>query len=234
MRKVTKSFGIGSSRTPILRGIDLEIAQGEIVMFAGPSGSGKTTLLSILGCILAPDQGDVTVLGQRIVGAEPEQLAAFRRAFLGFVFQTFNLFPTLSALDNICLALTMRGVRLSQARQRSCAMLEQVHLGSRLHLRPAQLSSGECQRVAIARALVHEPRILFADEPTAALDSENGLAVMELISNIVRVEGMTLVVVSHDPRIFGYAHRLLRLEDGRVLGEVASTERRRAWQERVA
>jgi putative ABC transport system ATP-binding protein len=216
---VHKSFGSGAQRTTILHSISLEVARGDTVFLVGPSGSGKTTLLSILGCILTPDSGCVHVLGQEVSLLTPRQLTAFRRKCLGFVFQSFNLFPTLSALDNVRLALAMRGVSSRQASKRAYDLLDQVSLAHRGHLRPAHLSSGECQRVAVARALADEPTILFADEPTASLDAENGQAVMELLTRLVRERQATLVVVTHDTRIFSFANRVLRLEDGRLTSE---------------
>jgi putative ABC transport system ATP-binding protein len=204
---------------PVLRGVSLEVARGETVFLVGPSGSGKTTLLSILGCILTPDQGDVEVLDVEVSRLDKTRLSAFRRNHLGFIFQSFNLFPTLSALDNICLALSMRQVPLKQATKQATQLLEQLGLGHRLHLRPARLSTGECQRVAIARALAATPTILFADEPTASLDAENGQAVMTLLTDLTRERGVTLVVVTHDNRIFPFADRLVELEDGRLVRE---------------
>jgi putative ABC transport system ATP-binding protein len=215
-RGVHKSFGCGAHCTPVLQGAGLGIARGEIVFLVGPSGSGKTTLLSILGCILTPDQGSVQVLGQEVGCLNALTLTAFRRQHLGFVFQTFNLFPTLSAIDNIALTLVMRGLSLAIAARRALEHLRQVGLGTRTHLRPAQLSTGECQRVAIARALAGDPAILLADEPTASLDAENGQLVMRLLTELVRQRGRTLVVVTHDNRIFPFADRILHLEDGRV------------------
>jgi putative ABC transport system ATP-binding protein len=216
VRGVYKGFGTGAQRAPILRGVSLDVNRGETVFLVGPSGSGKTTLLSILGCLLTPDHGQLTVLGQEVAHLRPEQLTRFRRQHLGFIFQSFHLFPTLSALDNLCLALTMQGVTLDAARRRAAALLDQVCLGLRAHLKPAQLSTGECQRVAVARALVGEPTILFADEPTASLDAENGQVVMHLLTDLVRARGGTLVVVTHDDRIFSFADRIFRLEDGAV------------------
>jgi putative ABC transport system ATP-binding protein len=214
---IYKHVGAGQRRTTILRGVSLEVARGETVFLVGPSGSGKTTLLSILGCILTPDQGNVEVLGHPLAGLKTEERTAFRRDHLGFVFQSFNLFPSLSALDNVRLAFTMRGVSLRQAKTQSLALLCQVGLEQRGHLRSTQLSTGECQRVAIARALANSPQILFADEPTASLDADNGQRVMQLLSALVRSRGMTLVVVTHDNRIFPYSDRLLHLEDGRMV-----------------
>jgi putative ABC transport system ATP-binding protein len=222
-RDIHKSFRTGRRSSPILQGISLEVRRGETVFLVGPSGSGKTTLLSVLGCLLTPDQGVVQVLGQEVARLSPPQLTAFRRQYLSFIFQTFNLFPTLSVLDNIRLALSMRGESLKAATPRARCLLDQVGLGHRLHRRPAQLSTGESQRVAVARALAMNPQILFADEPTAALDAENGQVILCLLRQLVHSRGATLVVVTHDDRIFGYADRLLRLEDGRITDAPGST-----------
>jgi len=218
-RDIEKSFGTGQRRTPILRGVSLEVARGEIVFLVGPSGSGKTTLLSLLGCLMRPDRGSVEVLGKDVSRLTIDQLTAFRRQNLGFVFQTFNLFPNLSALDNIQLALCMRRVPARIAKARSLELLGQVGLSARARLRPSQLSTGECQRVALARALAGEPAVLLADEPTASLDGENGQAVMQLLHGLVQDRGVTLIIVTHDTRILPFADRILRLEDGRVTGE---------------
>lgn len=214
-----KNVGAGSTRVPILKGVSLTVDRGETVFLAGPSGSGKTTLLSVLGCILSPDQGKLQVLGQDVSSLTPEQRTRFRRDNLGFVFQTFNLFPTLSALDNICLAMTIRDIPLRAARAQARQLLDQVALGHRAQLRPAQLSGGECQRVAIARGLANDPAILFADEPTAALDAENGQIVLQLLTRLVRERTAALVVVTHDTRLFPFADRILRMEDGRLADE---------------
>jgi putative ABC transport system ATP-binding protein len=214
VRDVDKWFGSGQRRTSILHGISMEVARGETVFLVGPSGSGKTTLLSLLGCLLTPDRGSVRLLGQEVAEARPEQLEAFRRDYLGFVFQTFNLFPKLSALDNVRLALSMRGVPRKAAKAQAAEFLGQVGLGHRSRLRPAQLSTGECQRVAIARALANEPAILLADEPTASLDAENGQGVMRLLRRLTDEQAVTMVIVTHDNRIFPFADRILRLEDG--------------------
>jgi putative ABC transport system ATP-binding protein len=213
---VTKSFGTGASRTPILRGVGLTVARGETVFLVGPSGSGKSTLLSILGCLLSPDSGSVHVLGHDVSRFSSEELTSFRREHLGFIFQSFNLFPTLSALDNVRLAMTIRGVGLRTAQARAWELLDQVGLGRRARLRPAQLSTGECQRVAIARALVNDPTVIFADEPTASLDAENGQIVLGLLTTLVQLRNASLVVVTHDHRIFPYADRIVQLTDGRI------------------
>ena len=216
---ITKSFGASQRRQLILRGVSLSVSAGEVVFLVGPSGSGKTTLLSILGCILTPDSGSVQVLGKEVSRLDAQQLTAFRRHHLGFIFQSFNLFPTLSALDNIRLSLTMRGGSLRTATRQAADLLDQMGLGRRSHLRPAQLSTGECQRVAIARALADCPAVLFADEPTASLDAENGQAVMTLLTRLARERGVTLVTVTHDNRIFPFADRILHLEDGYLTRE---------------
>jgi putative ABC transport system ATP-binding protein len=223
VRDVYKSYGSGQRRTPILYGISLEVARGETIFLVGPSGSGKTTLLSLLGCILTPDRGSVRVLRREVAGMRPDQLTTFRRDHLGFIFQTFNLFPTLSARDNVRLALAMRGRSSKESNARACELLEQVGLGHRRDLRPAQLSIGECQRVAIARALANQPAILLADEPTASLDAENGQAVMRLLTRLAHDRGTTLVIVTHDNRILSFADRILHLEDGYLVNEESST-----------
>jgi putative ABC transport system ATP-binding protein len=220
---VCKSFGRRQRQSLILRGVGLTVGCGEIVFLVGPSGSGKTTLLSILGCILTPDEGSVSVLGREFGGMDARQRTAFRRDNLGFIFQSFNLFPTLSALDNVRLALTMRGASLRDATDQAAELLEEMGLWHRAHLPPGKLSTGECQRVAVARSLIDSPTILFADEPTASLDAENGQAVMNLVVRQVRERSASLVVVTHDARIFGLADRILHLEDGQLTHESAPT-----------
>lgn len=213
---VHKSFGSGAGQIDVLRGAGMGVAAGETVFLVGPSGSGKTTLLSILGCLLTPDRGSVQVMGQEVSALTATERTGFRRQHLGYIFQSFNLFPTLSALDNIVLALAMQGRPLAEAHDRAGQLLEQVGLRTRAHLRPGKLSTGECQRVAVARALAAEPAVLFADEPTASLDAENGQLVMQLLARLVKERGVTLVVVTHDERIYPYADRILRLENGRL------------------
>jgi putative ABC transport system ATP-binding protein len=227
-RHVYKGFGTGPQRAPILRGVSLDVPRGQTAYLVGPSGSGKSTLLSILGCLLTPDSGHLQVLGREVSSLNSEQLTAFRRQHLSFIFQSFHLFPTLSALDNVSLALTMRGLTLATAARRATELLDRVCLARRMRLRPAQLSTGECQRVAVARALAMEADILFADEPTASLDAENGQVVMHLLADLVRERGMTLVVVTHDERIFPFADRILRLEDGAIVDDEATLARSHA------
>jgi putative ABC transport system ATP-binding protein len=221
---VHKSFGTGTHLSPVLRGVSMAASSGETVFLVGPSGSGKTTLLTILGCVLTPDRGSVQVLGREVAKMTTAQLTAFRRDSLGFIFQSFNLFPTLSAQDNVALSLTMRGMGIKPAIERASELLNQVGLWHRRHARPSQMSGGECQRVAVARSLAGDPAVVFADEPTAALDAENGQGVMKLLTRLVRERGVTLVVVTHDNRIFPYADRILRLEDGCMAHEWVPTE----------
>jgi putative ABC transport system ATP-binding protein len=215
-RDVHKGYGTGTHYQPILRGISLGASAGETIFLTGPSGGGKTTFLSVLGCILTPDQGSVQVLGQEVARMSNRERTAFRRQHVGFVFQSCNLFPTLSALDNLRLALILQGVDRRRATARAVALLDQVGLAHRAGLRPGQLSGGECQRVAIARSLAGQPALVFADEPTAALDAANGQSVMTLLTRLVRERGVTLVVVTHDERVFPFADRIVRLEDGRL------------------
>jgi putative ABC transport system ATP-binding protein len=221
-RDIHKGYANGRVRAPIVRGVSLAVNRGETVFLVGPSGSGKTTLLSVLGCILTPDQGSVEVLGQDVARMRPDELTAFRRRHLGFIFQTFNLFPTLSAVDNVRLALELRGVGRRAARSRAAELLGQVGLSNRLRVRPPRLSTGECQRVAIARALAGDPSVLLADEPTAALDAENGQAVMGMLARLAADRGLTVLIVTHDNRIAHFADRILRLEDGRLAGPSAA------------
>jgi putative ABC transport system ATP-binding protein len=223
-RGVHKSFGAGTHISPVLRGVSMQVARGETVYLVGPSGSGKTTLLSILGCILTPDRGTVQMLGREVSSMNNAELTDFRRNNLGFIFQSFNLFPTLSAQDNVALALTMRNVALRDASRRAEELLNLVGLWHRRKARPALMSGGECQRVAIARAIADDPAVLFADEPTASLDAENGQAVMRLLTRLKQDRGMTLVVVTHDNRIFAHADRVLRLEDGCMAHEWVPAE----------
>ena len=185
----------------------------------GPSGSGKTTLLSLIGGILTPDRGGLAVLGQDVGRLGPERRATFRREHLGFIFQTFHLLPTLSALDNVRLALAMRGASRRESKARASALLASVGLSHRAGLRPGRLSTGECQRVAVARALAGDPALVLADEPTASLDAENGQAIMHLLVDLVHTRGATLLIVTHDNRIFPFADRILRLDQGRLVSD---------------
>jgi putative ABC transport system ATP-binding protein len=185
----------------------------------GPSGSGKTTLLSILGCMLSPTEGTIRIRGDSIAGKGPEDLAKLRRDHIGFVFQSYHLFPTLTATDNVRLALDVRGENGANARAKSRAALERVGLGGKGVNYPRELSGGEQQRVAIARAVVGDPSVILADEPTAALDSENGVGIMTILSEIAQDPRRGVLVVTHDPRLIPFADRIVYIEDGQIVRE---------------
>jgi putative ABC transport system ATP-binding protein len=216
VRDVTKVFAEGSQRVEVLKGVSLDVAPGEIVALEGPSGSGKTTLLSIMGCILTPTRGRVAVDGETVDMSRPETLRAVRRRSIGFVFQQFNLFPALSALENVEYSLNVRGVRDRRARAEAQRALERVGLGDRLHFLPRDLSGGQKQRVAIARALAGRARVILADEPTANLDSAVGSQILELFRDLARAENRGLVIVTHDPKVRPVADRVVGIRDGRL------------------
>jgi len=212
-----KVYGAGAAEFRALRGIDLEIRSGELTLLLGPSGSGKTTLLSILGCILRASEGDLEILGERVSSLPEKELPRVRRAAIGFVFQGFNLFPTLTALENIALALDVRGIAGKAAATRAAELLEQVGLSPKAKSFPADMSGGQKQRVAIARALAGNPPILLADEPTAALDSTSGRNVIGLLRRLSKEQGRAVVIVTHDPRVLEFGDRILHLEDGKIV-----------------
>jgi len=216
---VSKSYGIGPARVQALRDVNLTIRSGELTVLMGPSGSGKTTLLSILGCMLAPSGGIARVCGVSISGARAEELATIRRRHIGFVFQSYHLFSSLTAAENVQLALDVRGEHGAKAEAKAEDMLASVGLSSKLGSFPRQLSGGEQQRVAIARAIVADPSAVLADEPTAALDSVNGHAIMTILSAIAKEKDRAVLVVTHDPRLFGFADRIVRIEDGLLTPE---------------
>jgi len=216
-RGVTKSYGSSDAEVVALRGVDLDVRDGELLMLAGPSGCGKTTLISIITAILDPDGGRCEVLGNDLGQLRGEERVRFRGRSIGFVFQAFNLLPALSALENASVPLLLAGATRIQAEARARRVLEAVGLGARLHALPGHLSGGQQQRVAIARALVHEPRLVVCDEPTSNLDHETGHEMMVLLRDVARAPGRALVVVTHDSRIYGFADRLARMEDGRIV-----------------
>lgn len=211
---IGKILGSGPASVQALRDVDLTLNGGELTVLMGPSGSGKTTLLSILGCMLAPTDGTVRVCGISTEGARPEELAKIRREHIGFVFQSYHLFSTLTVAENVQLALDVRGETGPKALAKAEQMLASVGLTSKLASFPRQLSGGEQQRVAIARAIVAEPSVILADEPTAALDAANGQATMAILSAIAKQQDRAVLVVTHDPRLFGFADRIIHIEDG--------------------
>ena len=213
------ALGEGASRIEALKGINLALAGGELTLLMGPSGSGKTTLLSVLGCMLSPTSGSVNVCGRAVTGLDAEDLAEARRENIGFVFQSYHLFPTLTAAENVRLALDVRGNSSPDARAKANKALATVGLAHKAGAFPRALSGGEQQRVAVARAIVGDPSVILADEPTAALDSENGQAVMTVLAELTKDVSRAMFIVTHDPRIMPFADRILRIEDGRIVDD---------------
>ncbi|HEY0591929.1 MAG TPA: ABC transporter ATP-binding protein [Thermoanaerobaculia bacterium] len=211
---LTKTFHDGEADVPVLRGISLALERGEVVALEGPSGSGKTTLLSILGCILTPTSGRLEIDGVAAAGLDARALAALRKQSIGFVFQQFNLFPSLTAVENVEYALEVRGRRGTEARQEAERAIEAVGLGDRARFFPRDLSGGQKQRVAIARAIAGRPPVLLADEPTANLDSENGGKVLDLLRALARRDESALLIVTHDKAVRHIADRVLSIRDG--------------------
>jgi len=216
---VTKDLGTGAAKVAALKGVSLALKSGELTLLMGPSGSGKTTLLSILGCMLTPTAGTVRIRQNSTADAGPEDLARLRREHIGFIFQSFHLFPTLSAADNVRLALDVRGGSSRAAKVRSREALAKVGLAHKIKAYPRELSGGEQQRVAIARAIVGNPSIILADEPTAALDGENGQAIMKILADVAREREHAVLIVTHDPRLLPSADRVVHIEDGRIIDE---------------
>ncbi len=216
LRGVTREFGRGTSRTRALRGVDLDVPYGELLMLVGPSGCGKTTLVSIVAGTLEPTAGTVQSLGHNLTAMTNGHKVRFRRENVGFIFQATNLLPALSAVENAAVPLLIAGWRRRQALLTAAAMLERLGLGDRLTSLPSELSGGQQQRVTIARALVHEPRLLVCDEPTSALDAENGRITMELIRATAVQPDRAVIVVTHDPRAYAFADRIATMEDGRI------------------
>jgi putative ABC transport system ATP-binding protein len=213
---VTKTFREGREIVTVLKGASLHLAPGEVLALEGPSGSGKTTLLSILGCLLSASSGKVEIAGQLVDATKPANLQAVRRRHIGFVFQQFNLFPALSALENVEYALNLKGVTGSDATQQARELIERVGLADRARFLPRDLSGGQKQRVAIARALAASPSVVLADEPTANLDVNVAGQILDLFSELARSEGRSLLIVTHDPKVRRVADRVVRIEDGRI------------------
>jgi putative ABC transport system ATP-binding protein len=230
-RGVTKAFGAEQTRTWALRGVDLEVAPGQMTLLVGPSGCGKTTLISVIAGLLNPTAGEVAVLGQDLGRLSNGGLVRFRQKNIGFVFQQYNLLPALTAAENTAIPLVIAGRPRRRALEAAAAVLDSVGLGDKVGSLPSQLSGGQQQRVAIARALVHEPRLLVCDEPTAALDARSGQTVMELLRRVAVQPGRAVIVVTHDSRVFGFGDRIVSMSDGRVerveepAGTAITTER---------
>jgi putative ABC transport system ATP-binding protein len=216
---VTKVFAEGRHRVEVLKGISMDVSAGEVVALEGPSGSGKTTLLSIMGCILTPSSGELAVAGEPVRRSDEGALREVRRRSIGFVFQQYNLFPALSALENVEYSLNVRGVRGSSAHEEAKRVLDLVGLGDRRGFLPRDLSGGQKQRVAIARALAGSPPVLLADEPTANLDTATGVQVLDLFRDLAKSERKGLLVVTHDPKVRRIADRVVGIRDGRLVDD---------------
>lgn len=223
-RDLKKTFFRGDHAVDALKGVSLDVGHGEFVSIMGPSGSGKSTLLHLIGGLDRPTAGSIQLQGQGIESYSDRELSEFRRRRLGFIFQFFNLLPTLSAIENVALPLLLDGKRLSEVEGKARALLERMGLGARLSHRPDQLSGGEMQRVAIARALVTDPLLILADEPTGNLDSKTGTAVLELLQKMAKEQGQTILMVTHDPRAASYGTRLIRFRDGVIESDGAPSE----------
>lgn len=216
---LVKRFKTGRSYVEVLKGVDFQALHGDVTMVMGPSGSGKSTLVAALSGLLRPDSGMVSALDQKLWDLKPGRIDRFRLDHCGFIFQGFNLFSALSALQQVAVVLKYKGYSKSEARDRAELALTEVGLGHRLNQRPAELSGGEKQRVAIARALAKDPQLLFADEPTSALDGENGQVVTRLLQRAAKQHGAAVICVTHDPRLEAFADRIIHIEDGLILGD---------------
>jgi putative ABC transport system ATP-binding protein len=216
-RSVTKEFGANGTKTVALRGVDLDVNDGQLTLLVGPSGCGKTTLISIVAGLLNPTQGSVAVLGTELSKLSGRGLVEFRANNVGFVFQQYNLLPALTAAENAAVPLIITGWQRHKAVARAREMLDTVGLGNRADNFPTQLSGGQQQRVAIARALINEPRLLVCDEPTSALDAHSGQTVMELIKQVAVQPGRAVIVVTHDSRIYGFSDRIVEMSDGKIV-----------------
>jgi len=219
VRGVEKHFGDGPDRIHVLKKVNLQAHSGEILMLVGPSGCGKTTLLSAIAGTLRVESGEIGVFDQPLHRMSGGALTRFRASHIGFIFQQFNLIPTISVAENVGIPLLIQGVSSSKALKRSKEVLDAVGIGDRWKEQPNKLSGGQQQRVAIARALVHEPPLVICDEPTAALDAQNGEIVLELFRNVARSPGRAVIIVTHDNRIFSYADRIARMDDGEIVEE---------------
>ena len=220
---LTKRFKTGRTHIEVLKAVDFDALHGDVTMVMGPSGSGKSTLVATLSGLLKPDQGQVTAMGEDLWSLRPGRIDKFRLDHCGFIFQGFNLFSALTALQQVTTVLKYTGLSPADARERAITSLNEVGLSAKLDQRPSELSGGEKQRVAIARALAKAPQLLFADEPTSALDGENGQIVIQLLQRAAKMHGAAVICVTHDPRLEAYADRIIHIEDGRILDDRRTT-----------
>lgn len=216
-QNMVKVYDTGGQKVTALNGVNLEIALGELMMLVGPSGCGKTTLISVIAGILDQDSGSCEVFGQDLLNMSNQHKLDFRARNIGFVFQAFNLLPSLSAAENVSIPLIINGMKRAEAECKAIAVLEQVGLGERVTALPSELSGGQQQRVAIARSLIHSPRLIVCDEPTSSLDHETGRNVMTLLKEVAVHEDRALVIVTHDARIFDFADRIAEMDDGHII-----------------
>ncbi len=222
-QNVVKIYDTGGQKVTALNGVNLDIAMGELMMLVGPSGCGKTTLISVIAGILDQDTGYCEVFGEDLLNMSNHHKLAFRARNIGFVFQAFNLLPSLSAAENVSIPLIINGVKRAEAERKAINVLEQVGLGERVTALPSELSGGQQQRVAIARSLIHSPRLIVCDEPTSSLDHETGRNVMKLLKEVAVQKDRSLVIVTHDARIFSFADRIAEMDDGHII-KVRSAE----------
>lgn len=215
-KNIIKDFQMGDKMTRILFGIDVEIHPGMLTMLVGPSGSGKTTFLSIIAGILTPTEGEIIINGHNITRLSDNEKVLFRRSHIGFIFQQFNLIPTLTVAENVAIPLVARGIKLDVAIEKGKLMLDKLEMLQNINKFPKQLSGGQQQRVAIARALVHDPDIIICDEPTAALDAHTGQTVMTILRENALHPGSVVLVVTHDTRIYNFSDQIIHLNDGRL------------------
>lgn len=221
---IVKNYVIEGNVTPALRGVDLEVAPGELLMLIGPSGCGKTTLISVIAGILNQDKGDCLVFGNNLRAFSQSQRTAYRGKNIGFVFQAYNLIPTLTNAENVAVPLLLQGTPMKEACQRAEHVLEKVGLKEKTKVQPTQLSGGQQQRVAIARALIHEPKLIVCDEPTSALDQNTGHSIMELFREVALSADRSLIIVTHDSRVYSFADRIARMNDGHIEEIVTSAD----------
>lgn len=213
---IKKSYNSGESQVLALKGVDLEILDNQLTFLVGPSGSGKTTLMSIIETLLTPDEGELFILGHHMNNMNEFEKAKFRNNNIGVVFQSLNLIPTLTILENVTLPLLIRGEDEKKANIKGIALLKELHIGEKINSAPTELSRGQQQRAAIARALITDPKILLCDEPTSALDQENGFAFMTLIKELASTQKKTVLVITHDNRIFHFADHIIHINDGTI------------------